>query len=89
MSLSGLCELRPAAQSLLAACRVLWGERSEFRTLRLSALAGDSPKLGFGGTRNTEPGTAARLRLNRFVGHVGKEKMRLVCRAIAVATGCD
>lgn len=33
--------------------------------------------------------TIERSRLTRFVGHVGNDKMRQVCRAIAVATGCD
>ena len=30
-----------------------------------------------------------RARLRRFVGSLGAEKMRLVCRALAVAVGCD
>jgi mRNA interferase MazF len=33
--------------------------------------------------------TIERARLSRYVGQVGTEKMRAVCRAIAVATGCD
>jgi mRNA interferase MazF len=33
--------------------------------------------------------TVERERLSRYIGRVGGGKMRLVCRAIAVATGCD
>lgn len=33
--------------------------------------------------------TVERARLSRYMGRVGVEKMRAVCRAIAVATGCD
>ena len=33
--------------------------------------------------------TVERARLSRYVGHLGGEKMRAVCRAIATATGCD
>jgi len=33
--------------------------------------------------------TVERARLGRFVGQVSRDKMRRVCRAIAVATGCD
>lgn len=33
--------------------------------------------------------TVERARLSRYVGRLGSEKMRAVCRAIAVATGCD
>jgi len=33
--------------------------------------------------------TVERARLSRYVGRVGTEKMRAVCRAIAVATACD
>jgi mRNA interferase MazF len=32
--------------------------------------------------------TIARLRLTRYVGVVGNEKMRAVCRALAIAAGC-
>jgi mRNA interferase MazF len=32
--------------------------------------------------------TISRMRLTRYVGHVGGEKMRAVCRALAIATGC-
>lgn len=32
--------------------------------------------------------TVERARLVGYVGHVGPEKMRKVCRALAVATGC-
>ena len=33
--------------------------------------------------------TIERARLSRYIGNLSKEKMRTVCRAIAVATGCD
>jgi mRNA interferase MazF len=33
--------------------------------------------------------TVERARLSRYIGRLGGEKMRAVCRAIAVATGCD
>ena len=33
--------------------------------------------------------TIERARLSRYVGCVSSEKMRAVCRAISVATGCD
>ncbi len=33
--------------------------------------------------------TVERRRLVGFVGHLGPEKMRQVCRALAVAVGCD
>ena len=33
--------------------------------------------------------TVERSRLVGYVGHLGSEKMREVCRALAVATGCD
>ena len=33
--------------------------------------------------------TVERARLTGFIGHLGAEKMREVCRALAVATGCD
>lgn len=33
--------------------------------------------------------TVERSRLVGFIGHVGPEKMREVCRALAVAVGCD
>ena len=33
--------------------------------------------------------TIERSRLSRYIGSLSKEKMRAVCRAIAVATGCD
>ncbi|MEW6300487.1 MAG: type II toxin-antitoxin system PemK/MazF family toxin [Thermodesulfobacteriota bacterium] len=33
--------------------------------------------------------TVERARLSRYIGHLGGGKMRAVCRAIAVATGCD
>src|SRR2546422_4833552 len=33
--------------------------------------------------------TVERARLSRYIGHLSAEKMRAVCRAIAVATGCD
>lgn len=32
--------------------------------------------------------TVERARLRRFVGTVGAEKMRAVCRALCLATGC-
>ena len=32
--------------------------------------------------------TISRVRLARYVGHIGGEKMRAVCRALAIATGC-
>jgi mRNA interferase MazF len=33
--------------------------------------------------------TVERARLSRYIGRLGGEKMRAVCRAIAAATGCD
>lgn len=33
--------------------------------------------------------TVARARLEAYVGQLGAEKLREVCRALAVATGCD
>jgi mRNA interferase MazF len=33
--------------------------------------------------------TVERARLVGYVGHLGPEKMRQVCRALAVAVGCD
>ncbi len=33
--------------------------------------------------------TVERARLSRYVGHLGSEKMGAVCRALAIATGCD
>jgi len=33
--------------------------------------------------------TIEQARVSRYIGRVGSEKMRAVCRAIAVATGCD
>jgi mRNA interferase MazF len=33
--------------------------------------------------------TVEQSRLVGYVGHLGTEKMREVCRALAVATGCD
>ena len=33
--------------------------------------------------------TVERARLGGYVGHLGPDKMRAVCRALAVATGCD
>ncbi len=33
--------------------------------------------------------TVEQARLVGFVGHVGPEKMREVCRALAIAVGCD
>jgi mRNA interferase MazF len=33
--------------------------------------------------------TVERARLEGYVGHLGPDKMRAVCRALAVATGCD
>jgi mRNA interferase MazF len=33
--------------------------------------------------------TVERARLVGFLGHLGPEKMRQVCRALAVAVGCD
>ena len=33
--------------------------------------------------------TVERVRLEGYVGHLGPDKMRAVCRALAVATGCD
>ena len=33
--------------------------------------------------------TVERSRLEGYIGHLGPEKMREVCRALAVATGCD
>ena len=33
--------------------------------------------------------TIERSRLEGYVGHLGPEKMHAVCRALAIATGCD
>jgi mRNA interferase MazF len=33
--------------------------------------------------------TVEQARLSRYVGQLGPEKMRAVCRALAVATGCS
>lgn len=33
--------------------------------------------------------TVERAHLSRYIGHLSPEKMQAVCRAIAVATGCD
>lgn len=33
--------------------------------------------------------TVERARLETFIGQLGREKMREVCRALAVAAGCD
>jgi len=33
--------------------------------------------------------TVERSRLEGYVGHVGPQKMREVCRALAIAAGCD
>lgn len=33
--------------------------------------------------------TVERARLSHYIGRLGSEKMRAVCRAIAAATGCD
>ena len=33
--------------------------------------------------------TVERSRLEGYVGHLGPQKMREVCRALAIATGCD
>src|SRR2546425_3061757 len=33
--------------------------------------------------------TVEKSKLARFVGTVGQQKMKAVCRALAVATGCD
>lgn len=33
--------------------------------------------------------TVAQVELRQFVGTVGPEKMRAVCRALSVASGCD
>lgn len=33
--------------------------------------------------------TVEKARLTRFVGTVGPEKMKAVCRALAIATGCS
>lgn len=33
--------------------------------------------------------TVEQSRLSKFLGQVGAEKMRVVCRALAIATGCD
>jgi mRNA interferase MazF len=33
--------------------------------------------------------TVERARLVGFIGHLGPEKMREVCRSLAVAVGCD
>jgi len=33
--------------------------------------------------------TVEQARLTRQVGHLRADKMRAVCRALAVATGCD
>lgn len=33
--------------------------------------------------------TVEQARLERYVGSLGREKMREVCRALAIAVGCD
>lgn len=33
--------------------------------------------------------TVERARLSRHVGHLSPDKMRAVCRALVIATGCD
>ena len=33
--------------------------------------------------------TVERARLDTYVGHLGPDKMREVCRALAIAAGCD
>jgi mRNA interferase MazF len=33
--------------------------------------------------------TVGRSRLEGYVGHLGPQKMREVCRALVIATGCD
>jgi len=33
--------------------------------------------------------TVERARLSRHLGHLNPDKMRAVCRALAIATGCD
>lgn len=33
--------------------------------------------------------TVERAHLTGYIGHVGPEKLREVCRALAIATGCD
>jgi len=33
--------------------------------------------------------TVERARLSGFIGHLAPEKMRQVCRALAIATGCE
>ena len=33
--------------------------------------------------------TVEKSRLNRFIGTVGHQKMRAICRALAIAVGCD
>lgn len=33
--------------------------------------------------------TVEKTRLTTFVGSIAAEKMRMVCRALAIATGCD
>ena len=33
--------------------------------------------------------TVEQSRLSKYVGRLGNEKMRAVCRALALATGCD
>lgn len=33
--------------------------------------------------------TVEQARLERYVGRLGREKMREVCRALAIAVGCD
>jgi mRNA interferase MazF len=33
--------------------------------------------------------TVERARLSGYLGHLGPEKMREVCRALAIAVGCD
>jgi len=33
--------------------------------------------------------TVEQARLQSYVGHLGRDKMREVCRALSVATGCD
>jgi mRNA interferase MazF len=33
--------------------------------------------------------TVERARLTTYVGHIGAEKMRAICAALAIAVGCD
>lgn len=33
--------------------------------------------------------TVEKVRLEAYVGHLGSQKMRQVCRALAIAAGCD